>query len=350
MKKPIVVLTVPTLQGNGAERVVLTLAKGLEQQGCEVHIILTLKNIVELESDGQFQIHYFKQYYRWIPKSIRGQVLAPLLDRFIVKICGSKPNLVLSNLEPSDIMLCHSKFNTYLIIHSAMSEMIDCFKRDKIEQSKIYTKKPVICVSKGVKEDFDKVFDSQFPSYAIYNSIDVDFIKQKSIEFKSEYSDYLVHVGKFNDAKRHDILIKAYAKSGIDSHLVLVGRGPLKQECEVLVDKLGLNDKVIFVGFQSNPYPFIKQAKLMVLSSGFEGFGMVIAEALALNTPAISTDCPSGPSEILPRGNLVPTGDVDALANKIVDAVKSPVEYAVNLKKDFTLEYQAKKYLQLIKR
>lgn len=212
-----------------------------------------------------------------------------------------------------------------------------------------YIKKPLVCVSQGVKADFDKTFNSPFPSCTIYNPIDLDFIKQQADGFVPEYNNFIIHVGSFKKQKRHDILIKAYAQSGVENPLVLVGKGNLQKECKTLVNDLNLNDKVIFAGFQSNPYPFIKHAKLMVLSSDFEGFGLVITEALALNTPVISTDCQSGPSEILPKDNLVPVGDISALADKIADAVKTPIKYATGLKDEFLLENQVGKYLNLIK-
>jgi glycosyltransferase involved in cell wall biosynthesis len=345
MKRPIIVLVIPTLQGNGAERVVSTLATGFEQQGCEVHIVLMLKNIVEIVFNGNPKIHHFKQYYRWVPRSIRGRLLAPILDRFIINKCG-EPDLVLSNLMPSDRVLCHSKFNTYLIVHNTMSKE----GHDYAEAKSIYTKKPVVCVSQGVKDDFDQIFDSRHISHVIHNAIDVDFIKRQSIEFKPEYEDYLVHVGGFKEQKGHDVLIKAYHQSGVENLLILVGKGKLQKECEKLVDELGLNKKIIFIGFQANPYPFIKNAKLMILSSNFEGFGMVITESLALDTPVISTDCPSGPSEILPNNNLTPVGDIDALARKIADSAINTAEYATDLKEDFLIENQIKKYLQLVEK
>ncbi|MBP0556258.1 glycosyltransferase, partial [Mycobacterium tuberculosis] len=87
---------------------------------------------------------------------------------------------------------------------------------------------------------------------------------------------------------------------------------------------LEISDKVVFTGFKSNPYPYIKHAKCLVLSSRFEGFGRVIAEALAVDTPVISTDCPYGPSELLPKQNLVPVDDIDALAQLLEQAMANP--------------------------
>jgi len=130
--------------------------------------------------------------------------------------------------------------------------------------------------------------------------------------------------------------------------LVLVGQGPLKDEAVDLVKKLKIENKVVFSGFQSNPYPYMKNAKFMVLSSEFEGLGMVILESLALNTPVISTDCNSGPGEILPKKNLTPVNDIRALSIKIKDAVKNMDNYNCKIKEEFLLENVIKEYLKLI--
>ena len=351
--KPIIVMVIPDLKGNGAERVVLTLATGFKQRGCDVHIVV-FNILVELESDKAFKIHEFKKHCRWIPQSIRGLILAPILDKFITKNCGI-PDLVLSNLMPVDRILCQSKLNnTFLIVHNTISKELlkglsSSEKQKTIRSlSTIYTKKPTISVSKGVKEDFDTIFDSVFTSHQIYNPIDIDFVQNLSLEGTPEISNYLVHVGKFKHQKRHDVLIRAYHLSNVENTLVLVGQGPLQKECEKLVNDLGLNKKVIFAGFKSNPYPLIKNAKLMVFSSEYEGLGLVILESLVLNTPVISTDCESGPREMLPKNNLVPVDDIKSLASKISDAVKNPVKYSSKISRDFYLEEATSHYLDLI--
>jgi glycosyltransferase involved in cell wall biosynthesis len=343
--KPTIVMVIPDLKGNGAERVVLTLATGFNQQGCDVHIVVFNK-LVELASDKAFKIHEFKKHYRWIPKSIRGLILAPILDKFITKNCGT-PDLVLSNLLPVDRILSRSRLNTYAIIHSTMSKEMVSFSRDEIKMSSIYTRMPCICVSKGVLADFTNTFNTTFDVRYIYNPVDIEFIMQKSVEFTPKYNNYLVHVGKFNNAKRHDILIRAYHLSNVKNPLVLVGQGPLKKECEELVNSLGLNEKVIFAGFKSNPYPLMKNAKLMVFSSEYEGLGLVILESLVVGTPVISTDCESGPREILPKNNLVPVNDIRALASKISDAVQYPIKYSAKVSRNFHLEEATSHYLNL---
>jgi glycosyltransferase involved in cell wall biosynthesis len=102
--------------------------------------------------------------------------------------------------------------------------------------------------------------------------------------------------------------------------LVLIGEGRDRRELEQLADELGVGAWVHFLGFCANPAPYIRQAEMLVLSSRYEGFGMVLGEAMALGTPALSTDCPTGPRDLLEGGKaglLVPPGDVDAMAGAI---------------------------------
>ncbi len=318
MKKKIV-LAIFTLQGNGAERFALTLAKGLVDAGHEAHIVY-FKNIIDLPIHEHIQLHFFDyQKYRAIPKFMRTGFAARAFDQFVLKHIGT-PDLVLSNLYPVDFILAHSKLpNVHLVIHNTTSqEYAEQLNPKFIAQlKKTYLAKPCVGVSEGVTQDFKQLFGEQSQIKTIYNPIDVDEVRRTADEFVPEYQDYIVHVGKFKQQKRHDILIQAYAKANVPQKLVLVGTGELMQAAKQQVRDLNIEDKVIFAGFQKNPYPFIKHAKLMVVSSDFEGFSIAILEALALETAIISTDCPSGPNEVLPASHLVPVQDIDALAEKI---------------------------------
>ncbi|WP_255640126.1 glycosyltransferase [Cupriavidus sp. EM10] len=109
-------------------------------------------------------------------------------------------------------------------------------------------------------------------------------------------------------------------KQGIEERLVLVGDGASRPRLEALAKSLGLGDRVIFAGFQSNPYAWIGQARLMAFSSKMEGLPNVLLEGLAVGQVVVSTDCPTGPREILDDGRaglLVPVGDVEGLAEAI---------------------------------
>jgi glycosyltransferase involved in cell wall biosynthesis len=106
-------------------------------------------------------------------------------------------------------------------------------------------------------------------------------------------------------------------------------------------------------GFVADPYPYLEKADVFVLSSAWEGLGNVIIEALLCGTPVVSTDCPSGPAEILENGRygrLVPVGDPDALASAIAEALRSPVDRGLLRRRgaEFSVERAADQYLALL--
>jgi glycosyltransferase involved in cell wall biosynthesis len=105
-------------------------------------------------------------------------------------------------------------------------------------------------------------------------------------------------------------------------------------------------------GFVENPYKYLACAAVFVLSSQFEGFGMALAEALALGIPCVATDCPNGPAEILEDGRLgwlVPVDDVSAVAEAIVEAANTPrsSDHVRNVRDRFSLDAAVSKYLAL---
>ena len=133
----------------------------------------------------------------------------------------------------------------------------------------------------------------------IYNPFDIEEIREKAEEKIDLNFDYIINVGNLTKVKNQALLLKAYSKLDTNLHLVLVGKGNQETNLKNLAKKLGIEKKVHFLGWQSNPYKYIKNAKLFVLSSNVEGFGNVLVESLILNTPVVSTNCPSGPNEIL---------------------------------------------------
>lgn len=357
MSKKNIVLVVHDLKGNGAERVVLTLADGFLEDGHTCNIVC-FKGLRELPSSTQITPHVFPmKLFRSIPRNIRGFMVAPLFDMYI-KFKFGKPDLILSNLLPVDRILSCSKLNNvYLTIHSTFSKEFELASKNRIKLAKIkkmlhgiYCNKPLICVSEGVKNDLKSVFDCSLIAQRIYNPVDINFIKHQSTiqKIKGLPKSFHLHVGKFNSAKRQDFLIKSYALSGIETPLILMGQGLLRQKCEELVIKLGISDRIIFWGFSSNPYPVMAKAKSLLVSSDFEGLSIVILEALCLNVPVISTDCESGPREILPSRNLVPVGNERAFSKAIIKIDQDPARFNCSLKKYFLIEYALSRYLSLI--
>jgi glycosyltransferase involved in cell wall biosynthesis len=137
-------------------------------------------------------------------------------------------------------------------------------------------------------------------------------------------------VGRLVPAKGFDLLIPAFRdvlREGLDLNLLILGEGPERSGLESQARALGIADRVFLPGFEANPYPYFKHAKMFVLSSRYEGLAMVLLEALALGAPVVAMDCPSGPRELLENGRfgvLVPLGDRTALAGAIREVASSP--------------------------
>ncbi|MEA3117231.1 MAG: hypothetical protein QOI13_501, partial [Paraburkholderia sp.] len=158
------------------------------------------------------------------------------------------------------------------------------------------------------------------------NVIDIKAIRQQAeSNLPLPSSSFLVSVARLDEGdKDHETLLRAYAQvrthGSAMADLVLIGDGPDRERLERLVDELGIRAFVRFLGFCPNPFPYIRAALALVLSSRSEGFGMVLGEAMALGTPVISTDCPTGPRDLLDGGKaglLVAPGDVDGMADAI---------------------------------
>lgn len=136
----------------------------------------------------------------------------------------------------------------------------------------------------------------------------------------------ILTVGRFKAQKNHPLLLKAFQKlvEKRDARLLMLGDGDLYQQTRETARAAGLTDKIIMPGAVPDPMPYYRSADLFVLSSDYEGFGNVIVEALACGLPVVSTNCRSGPSEILEEGRfgrLTPVGDADALASAMLTSL-----------------------------
>ena len=158
----------------------------------------------------------------------------------------------------------------------------------------------------------------------IFNPIDEKEIKSLSREYLAiENMKFIVSAGRLVEDKDFETLIKAFhllILDGLEIKLILLGEGNHGPKLEQLIMELKLQNQIKLAGFQSNPYKWIVRAQCFVLSSRNEGLPTVILEAMALDVPIISTDCPSGPREILGNnefGMLTPVEDYQVLFEKI---------------------------------
>lgn len=352
---------------------VISLAQALSELNCKVDVIAFKgsENNVQTNDQSNFNLHVIENKKIRLATKRGGRVI-----KYVRSIQNTKPlqskiteiginfDLIISNMYLANITCRRLGLpNTYYCIHSILSLVIaryyhntKFFKHVKkslylLLVKKLYKNQKLITVSKGVENDLTNLGIQPKSIQTIYNPLDFNNIKKQSTEYLVEEKDYIVYVGRFSREKRHDVLINAYKESGIKQKLLLLGdeNNEIGKEIKHLIKNLGLQNKVIFKGFKSNPFPYIKNAKVLVLSSDHEGFGMVLAEALVLKTPIVSTAC-VGPNEILfdeLEPFLSPVGDSKALAGNIKKMVENPIKITDKYIDKFSAEKSAKQYLAL---
>jgi glycosyltransferase involved in cell wall biosynthesis len=365
-----ILLAIDSLIGRGAERVIVSLAETLTNLGHKVNIVI-YEDIIEFDIDPRVTIHKLNPI---IHNSFRilsrltdysnCHLFKILLDRIEKKY--GHIDIIFSALPRMDRILSLIKDNRiHHVIHNPLS-LQNGIRKNKWHKKisriwhmkRIYDGRKIIVVSNGVGIDlleFVKVRPILLRT--IYNPFHFDQIKNLAakpikLPFKLKKKDYLLHIGAFTlKQKRQDLLIKAFADSGLKCKLVLLGKGEGEKEIRALINDYGISDRVIVVGFESNPYPWIKHARMLVLCSDYEGFGNVLVESLVIGTPALSTNCFSGPSEIFTDSMsecLVPTNDTEALAKKMKSFYIKPPKIDRLVLKRFEAETVAKQYLKLI--
>ncbi|MDV3240289.1 glycosyltransferase [Methylocaldum sp. GT1TLB] len=220
----------------------------------------------------------------------------------------------------------------------------------------------IVAVSEGVAEDTRRI--AKLPPekiVVIRNPVITPEMMEKSRMpvdhpwFASSDVPVILGAGRLTRQKDFSTLIRAFARvrAFIDSRLVILGEGRLRPSLEKLAADLGIADAVALLGHVANPYAYMARSSLFVLSSAWEGSPNVLTEALALGTPVVSTDCPSGPREILRDGlygPLVPVGDVERLADAMLNTLQFPLENRLlrEAASEYTVERSAARYLEVL--
>lgn len=219
----------------------------------------------------------------------------------------------------------------------------------------------IMAVSEGVAQDLAHSTGLASKSIqTIYNPVITPELLEKAKAplnhpwFAPDEPPVILGVGKLEAQKDFPTLIRAFAqvRQTQPARLMILGWGEDREKLEILVKELELEEDVSLFGYVDNPYPYMAAASLFVLSSAWEGLPTVLIEAMALGTPVISTDCPSGPKEILAGGMygwLTPVGDAQNLAKGIMSILSDnsrSVDFSSWLEQ-FTLSTSTQKYLSL---
>ncbi|ANY78291.1 hypothetical protein BB934_08625 [Microvirga ossetica] len=167
----------------------------------------------------------------------------------------------------------------------------------------------VIAVSEGIRDDLVAHYGvAATRVVTIHNPVDAERIRRAALIAPSVDlpHDFIVAVGRLVPNKNFSMLLRAYAAANVGSALVILGEGAERSRLEALASELGVSDKVHLPGFAANPHAILARAQFYVSPSNAEGFPNAMIEAMSLGLPVVSTDCESGPSEILQGGAGAP--------------------------------------------
>ena len=190
----------------------------------------------------------------------------------------------------------------------------------------------VVALSQGVRGELVTRF--QVPpakTQVIYNPMDIAQISTLSLLpvngiWPDDTIPVVLSVGRLVPQKNPQLLLRAFASVSqrLAARLVFIGQGPLENDLRRLAHQLHIADKIVFLGWQENPFKYMSRATVFALSSDYEGFGNVLVEAMACGCPVVATNCSFGPSEILADGRyglLIPVGDERALAEALCQLI-----------------------------
>jgi glycosyltransferase involved in cell wall biosynthesis len=351
-------LFLPSLRGGGAERVMLVLAKAFADKGVRVDLLLgKAEGPLLAQVPERIRVTDFNK--RHVVRCV------PALTAYLRR---EKPGSLLSAMGHVNFAalvakrLACSTTRVAISVHNSPSKVKGghVTKRQLLvwAMRKLHVHADaVIAVSQGAAHDYAEVMRLPKRSVrVIYNpAIDPDVFSKANHRadhawFEDGKSAIALAAGRLTRQKDYPTLIKAFAKvhEATGARLIILGEGEEKEGLQRLILTLGLSNVISLPGFLPNPYPFMRSADVFVLSSAWEGFGLVLVEAMALGTPVVSVDCPWGPAEILEDGrwgDLVPLGDIDALALAMIKNLKHPGrDLATKRAQDFYVDKIVREY------
>ena len=350
-----ILIFVPNCNQGGTERVAIRLEKMFQSLNIESIIVTLCENKypyplegithIFLGFDNENKVMRFNKRYKKLRTIIKEYKITHIISM------GEYPN-ILNALMGEDVKKIARITNSFSSL--SIKNWLVYFL------TKLFYKKLdlIVTPAKYLEIELQEYFGIDTKIRTIYNFIDI-----KSINNYREKRDKkrVIHIGQLVKQKAQHYLIESFArvKEEIeDVELVIIGKGEREKELKELVKSLNLERDVRFLGWQDNPFYWLQNSDVFVLTSLWEGMPNVLIEAMACKCPVISFDCPSGPNEIIDKpgenGILVEVGDVDKLTKEIVKVLRDDKyreylsENAYKRAKDFDIEKIKNEYLKVL--
>jgi len=344
------------LGSGGGQRSTIDLIRSTSDKVDNYLILLENKRAYEVDDIKTFSLCKKRKIYKQLDL-FGDYILSKKLDRLIKEL---NIDIVISHMEATAKVLRFIDLPKIYYMRVDITQELNSFKeksflryiKRKNLYKKIFNDQNLITISQDTEKNLLN-FLSPKNIQTIYNPFDIEKIRHladERVELPSE--NYLIQIGS-DKRKRQDILLEAFSKiKDKKIKLLLLGTAENKQILE-LSKRLGIKkERIIFQPFAANPYHFIKNAKMLIMSSEREGLPRVIVESLVLKTPVVSTDCDTGPREVLVdelKGYLAKVNDSDDLAKKIGLALESYPEITDKYIEKFNKNEIKKQFLAYIK-
>lgn len=335
-----ILFVINSLPGGGAEKVLYDILRKIDKQKYNIEIFLInnegiyidkIKNL-GVKIDYLFPKRKDKVnfvLYRKIKSCILliKKFLYLRFPRLVYKLKHKRYDIEIAFLEGNPTLFLGNRKTTALKIAWVHNDLEKHRVLSKKNEKKAYSKmNKIICVSNDSKKSVENLYpELQENIEVIYNPIPKEEILSKSLEIENIYSKKkinIVTVGRLNVQKGYDVLLKAHKellKEGLDYNLYILGEGEERKKLEKYIKENNIEKNTFLLGFKENPYPYIKQANIFISSSRYEGYSLVVAEALCLEKPVIATKC-VGPIELLNNGKyglLAEVENIDSLKEKM---------------------------------
>jgi len=393
-----IAVLLPSLEGGGAERSMLTLVKGFLAHGRTVDLVLCQAKgaylgdipagatMIELQASGEWQARFTavmgnrRDFFALLRPVLLAPKIAPEILRLHALqqyIENYRPDVILSALTYANLVALWAKHMSGSHVPVVVSERITlstyCAAPSNVRKWRwrylpevVRRTYPgaaaVITVSSDVADDLVATIGLDRNTVTtIHNPVVDDSLRTRAQQaldhpwFAPGAVPVVLAVGRLTEQKDFATLLRAFAvvRAVRESRLVILGEGRLREELQELAAALGIQADVELPGFVENPFQYMARASVLVLSSQYEGLPGVLIQALACACPVVSTDCPGGSREILDDGKigaLVEVGDAHGMAQAILAQLDHPTPQDILLRRaeDFSVEGGVSRYLALL--